>query len=230
MKDTAKPREFTPKQMALIDKFRDINVDHCAWYDCTEELLSDTFKLLGLSPSSGIYFDIYHRHIGMELSSFRMTDILNAFDGYENLTEGDHMFWLKESECDLAVAVRSIFDVVNTRCAMARLSQKVTDYIEDYDVNVLLSRQTSDYRQLDSDGFYNRCDDGDEEMHEALEASLDEAVKELSPLFGDIYRYALNSLAEEYDWATSDEAVWETLEANEMDKDLDDGEDEYVEG
>lgn len=190
---------------ALIEKYRYINVEYTDWYEPVVESFKDDMRAVGIEVYR-VYF-----------SGFCSQGDGACFVG----SLGDTRKYLDHHHADQFPMVRKLLE-------------------QGGDVHVTTSHRGNYYHQysvtlnVESDTFWS-CMEARSELQEAVIERWDEALtKEMSDFetalteqwrtyMQDVYR----KLEEEYDHLTSDEAVWDTIEANELVEDVDDDEDDY---
>lgn len=190
---------------ALIEKYRYINVEYIDWWDCVEPDFVDDMKKVGIEVSN-LYF-----------SGFWSQGDGACFTG----SLRDAKVYLDHHHVDQFPMIRKLLEHGGDVWAISRHSGRYYHHM-------------STTISAESDTFYNVMDQPTE-FHAAVVEQWDEALtKEMSEFetalteqwrtyMQDVYR----KLEKEYDHLTSDEAVWDTIEANELVEDVDDDEDDY---
>lgn len=224
--------EYTPAQRKLIEKHRDWNVDH-DWYDCTIGDFCEVAKSFGIDVErkdvqfSGFWsqgdgasftfgtvnaYDVIMAAIKVEESGeygpggyadeFKALGnlLLDAFSPYVlTCPEGAQ---LAEAYCFMAERTGHHYSHSNT----------VTVRTDEPDLHRQYDPESTDAHQQVWNALYTKLFGVQVGKHEwerkgSLEDELDDAVKAIADA---LYK----SLEKEFYYLTSDEAVWESLEAN----------------
>lgn len=189
------------KRERLIEKYRDINVDH-DWWVCVEADFEEDMKAKGIDVTR-IYF----------------TGFCSQGDGACFVGSlQDPKTYLDLHHADQFPMIRKLLDHGGSVYAGCSHSGR---YYHENCTNFSFS--------IDTLGDVVDCPtEFHEQIVEAWDAKLNDEVQEFETALTDQWRVYMRelygNLEAEYDYLTSDEAVWETIEANELDKDGDDGE------
>ena len=205
-------KTFTPKQLKLIEKYRDSNVEHVKWWDCTyddfktrmadEHIEVDDMRFSGFwSQGDGASFTGY---IKDNKGFMQVHDLTESYPWITKLTEMGGDFTLK-------------------------IERTGYHYVHENTVGVDLIYTTMFSHLLE----YHQRDDLRSAIADRWDQHLDEEYASLAGVVTDIIRgycrELYKQLEEEYNYLTSDEAVWEAIEANELDlEDEDQTEEEEV--
>lgn len=195
---------MSTKREKLIKKHRDINVDY-EWYDCTEGDLKDDMEERGFLVER------------MHFSGFWSQGDGACFEG-----------WMQDWK---------------------KFCAKVPEFVRDFPyLSVYLQDESGNYKVTQSGGYYHgNCtyheydsdlegeieqldsDDPEQMMRYGLysKALIEEAdvFEWLKEYFKTEMRSLYKRLEEEYEYLTSDEAVWDSIEANDLDKEMEDEDD-----
>jgi hypothetical protein len=192
----------------LIDKHREINVDGDWWFEAVYEWFEERCHEVGVNILTT------YRHMGNGKSKLDK-DI--TWSG----------FW---SQGDGAAFSGSVVD----------LEKAVVDFANRYPITYKYVVDLNGYfKYWWKIGSHNNITLGDldtedityyvEDDHPLAEVWQEELYKELellepelSDLASDLCKVLYDALRDEYDALTTDEAVWETIVANELDKEIDD--------
>jgi hypothetical protein len=236
-------REFTAAQIECIDTYRDINVVH-DWWEFTYEQFVEDMKFADLPIKTqtrrGNRRDGTPYSIEEPLISFETYPAWACFDTH-TITLGDlarygstldevEAHWMNDcSNRELDGWRKEIVDFLRDFLGKFQKYQLDAAAMEQLD-NMTFRMATQSYRncmsiEVDDQGY----DDGENELFSKDCEGLDDWIE---GCFRDIAHELAKFLEEEYDHQTSDEAVWDTIEANDLfegepdeDEEDDDGED-----
>lgn len=184
--------DFTDEQRELIDKYRDINTDH-NWWDSTYDYWTETLLEKGIDPDDFAFSGFWSQGDGA------------SFCGRINMAQ-----FLKAHNLEQEYPAATFFAVGNE--ISAKLFRRGSHYSHENTVDVQIY-----------DDMMNVFDDDDlrsdvydmmtTEFNNEESTKLDEDVISICRGYmRQIYR----DLEKEYEYLTSDQAVWETIEANEL--------------
>jgi hypothetical protein len=180
---------FKAKEVAR-DEHRDVNVDHPHWFDSTEDTIKELGKLAGISIDGVLFTGFSSQGDG---ACFEGTYAFKP-DALEAVTKE----MPQEKQLHAAVA-----DIVAAQArASNRLSATVVHrgrYYHDGSADIEVDADVTDVDPSDTS-----IDDTD-----------DTAATELKEALRAFMRWSYRLLEREHQWLTSDEAVVETIEANE---------------
>ena len=191
----------------LLDEHRDINVCHHDWWDCVYEMFIEDMEQVGIEvdPDDICFSGFWSQGDGASFTG-SITNLRLYLKHFHNDDEFPELRKLLERDAYIDVA-------------WTRLSHHyVHEYTLDFSVEVepqwfLFETHGSGLRELAAAAL--------EKLHGEEAEQLRLAVKEnVQGLCKKLYR----QLEEEYDYLTSDEAVAETITANDLDTDTDDEE------
>jgi len=191
----------------LIDKYRDINTDY-EWWDCTESDLVDDLTEIGFSMDQ-MYFSGFCSQgdgacftgVMREWGKFveKTPSFVEAFPNTANflaLEGGEYTISHRDRYC-------------HEYSTSHEYRADIEDEIEA--LELVADGDALDYMKLAT-------------YKAAMREDGDSVEKWLTEHFRDKMRMLYKTLEAEYNYLTSDETVWETLEANDMTEELDDGE------
>lgn len=182
------------QRTALLDKYRYINVEFDNWWDCVEADFTEDMKKIGVHVDKLYFSGFWSQGDG----ACFVGALSNALTYLDHHHQGQYPMIRKLLEHGGDVRAYSTHR---------------GNYYHAHSVTII----------AESDTFYNVMDQPTE-FHTAVVEQWDEALtKEMADFenvisdqwrtyMDDVYR----KLEAEYDYLTSDEAVWETLEANEL--------------
>lgn len=181
------------KKQELIDRYRDINVDHDWW-----DLIYDDFN--AICKRMGIDLDKQEPSFSGFWSQGDGASFTGSFSGSiaDTAAEEIRNYAPLDTELHRIADELTLIGRIYYR-AYARIGRPYgTHYCHQYTMYV------TDFEPLESE-----VDDWADDIHEAVEQGLQELFRDLA---GWLYR----TLEQEYDYFTSDEEVWETIVANEL--------------
>jgi hypothetical protein len=183
------------KKQELIDRYRNINVDY-EWWDFTHEDFFAICKILGvgLDKHEPSFSGFWSQGDGASFTgSYSAHNADNAPAEIRSYApDGEELHRIADELCLLSRVYYPAYASV-TRSGYGNYVHSQTMYV-------------SDPEPHDGDP-----EDWADEIHEIVEEKLQYLMRDLAD-----WLYA--SLEKEYDHLTSDEVVWETIVANELDK------------
>lgn len=212
---------LTKKQVALVEKHRDWNVVDEDWYKHIIRDFCDVAEAFGLPTK--------HTHVQFSgfasqgdgaswtsTWSFSLADILR--DGLATMTGEENPYGKDPTK--FTGVVKAFYDIyaeVFKAVGISLLNRDLMAVLSCYELEVTRdNNRYSHERTMNVDAQVTTSDDDDAvddtpaEFHAAANAlcsSMEEWLRGTS-------RALYESLEDEYDYLTSDEAVWESLEAN----------------
>lgn len=197
---TTKP-DFTPKQRRLIEQHRDINTDY-DWWDCTYDDFVETAKAKGFETTTkNIQFSGFWSQ-GDGASFTGIVDVPTFIKAHKLKAAYPWIMKLYEHGGDIYVRVERIrhhYAHENT-CRAEIIDGDAFSgllYPSGFDIDDVRLLTLAEWdKHLQSD-------------IEQLEKDIEQTRLELC---GELYE----SLETEYEYLTSDEAVWEAIEANDL--------------
>ena len=185
------------QKQALIEQYRDFNVEHIEWWDCVYDDFTCDMAAKGI-------------HVGdMRFSGFWSQGDGASFTGYIN---NNKMFFEQHNLTESYPWIAKLM----SHGGEFTLSNEWTGhrYVHENTVGVDLSYTDMFYNILPSDGLRAEVIEQWDVKLDAEYATICEAVTEIVRDYcRDLYR----RLEETYDYLTSDEAVWEAIVANDLD-------------
>lgn len=185
-------------QLALVDKYRDINVDWDDWHEC----IVDDFKTSMLD-------------VGIRVERVYFSGFWSQGDGA--CFEGS------------AVFPKFMDNFPDTKYPMMRklLKHKGDVYFDCSHSGHYYHENCTDF-SIEADRLYDVLntetdirEKAVEHMDEVLNQELNSFEEEATELFRDMMRDLYKKLRDGYEYYTTDEAVWDTIVANELDKQTD---------
>jgi hypothetical protein len=184
--------DFTDEQRELIDKYRDINTDH-NWWDSTFDYWTEQLMEKGIDADDFAFSGFWSQGDGA------------SFCGRINVAQ-----FLKAHNLEQEYPAALFFAVGDE--ISGKLTRRGSHYSHENTVELTLYDDL--LNSYDDDDL--RCDVYESMANEYYGSelkSLEEAVISICRGYmRDIYR----ELEQEYEYLTSDSAVWETIEANEL--------------
>ena len=193
---------FTEAQQALIDRYRDINTDH-EWWECTYECFKERMEAIGIevdqmyfsgfwSQGDGACFEGQVSNWGLFLKSLGITNgVLVEF-------ARDH--W--------AFSVKHRGHYYHENCTVFDADMPNPDGEDDeWFIEQYSPYKVDDFRSVAWLAVLKEFD------FSSMEKTFRDAFK-------DHMRQLYKDLEAEYDDLTSDEAVWDSIVANELDDEL----------
>jgi hypothetical protein len=194
----------------LIEKYRNINVDYGDWYDYVYEDFKETMLGAGVVVNIIYFSGFWSQGDGacFEGHVSGWDRLIEAYNMTEHLPYTAKMLKVmvdKGDEPGFSVARQGHY--YHEHCT--RFSTEVEEFLERH-TNV----DNTEQRELDVQ-MYARLS----------QAALDEEPEKwLIEQFKDEMRKLYSQLEAAHVWLTSDEAVWDTIEANELNEECEDGE------
>ena len=202
---------MTKYSAAFLDKHRDINVDHGSdWWDCIEDDFKEVCKILGI----------------------RLADREPCFSGFWSQGDGaswtghyDALHWQKSTYDTAPVEIRkhapkdeTLHTIADELCLLARIYGPVSAKVSRTSARYVHSSTM----QIDYWEHYHEVDDEDgDPIYPPMEI-CNHIENVLSVQFHALADWYYRALEKEYEYLTSDEAVAETLDANEIEEERED--------
>ena len=188
------------QRTALLEKYRYINVEHDDWWDCVESDFKEDMKAVGIDVHR-IYF-----------SGFSSQGDGACFEGKLDSA----LVYLDHHHKDQHPMIRKLLEAgggvyVNCDHTGRYYHENCTQFWVDADtLTGVLPCPTEFHEEIA------------EQWQELLGKEMDSFETDVAEQWRTYMRELYSKLGAEYDYYTSDEAVWETIEANELDKDAED--------
>jgi hypothetical protein len=193
-------KTFTERQRELIEKHRDINTDY-EWWDCIYDSFQEDMKQKHIEVQDMRFSGFCSQGDGASFTGY--IDDNKAFFEDHGLTETyPYMMKLLSHGGGFSLCIeRSSSRYVHENTVSAELS-----YCDNFSCSCVL-----------------RVDDPLREAvvklwDEALQREYDTICDTVTDIIRGYCRDLYRKLEEEYDYLTSDEAIWEAIEANELDE------------
>lgn len=188
------------QRTALLEKYRYINVEHTNWWDCVESDFVEDMKQVGIQVDK-IYF-----------SGFWSQGDGACFVG----SLDNALTYLNHHHVDQFPMLRKLIEMGGSVHAT---SEHRGRYYHSSSVSI----------NAECDAFW-LCANPKSELQEAViqrwDDMVDKEIVDFEAALAEQWRTYMNDLytklEEEHDYLTSDDAVWETLEANELIEEVDD--------
>jgi hypothetical protein len=182
----------------LIDKYRDINVDHDWWVHVTEQFTEDMLDN-GIEVERTYFSGFWSQGDGA------------CFDGNFTGPEGVKTFMDKHFKSDEYPTIRRLLSLGGSVILNVRHSGRY--YHENSIRSSLGMDKVSDFLYLPTDFHHHIAQTLDDMLDNEASDFEDDCVKHFQTYMRELYKL----LEAEYDHQTSDEAVWESIVANELD-------------
>lgn len=197
MTQSPKPRgdDMNPE---LIEKYRDINVDH-DWWDCVYDCFREDMEQAGIEVDDMRFSGFWSQGDGASFTGYMRS---KPFFDHHKLAE-TYPYITK------LMAMGGDFTLSITRTGHR--------YVHENTVSVDLSFTDMFYTIVPRDDGGLR-DAIAEQWDKLLDAEYLALIDTVQDIVRDYCRDLYHRLEEEYDYLTSDEAVWEAIVANELDQ------------
>jgi hypothetical protein len=191
------------QRASLIEKYRYINVEHYDWWDCTYADFKEDMKDVGIEVWR-MYFSGFWSQGDGACFAGSLRDTLTYLDHHH---QGQYPMIRKLLEAGGEVYVRC-------EHRGRYYHQNCTEFWVDSDSLPGMLPQPTEFHAQIAEQWQRQLEDELSDLEE-------DSIEQWRSYMQDLYR----RLENEYDYLTSDEAVWDTIEANELDvPDEDDGE------
>jgi len=194
------------QRASLIEKYRYINVDY-DWWDSVYDMFREDMKAVGIGVQR-MYFSGF-------CSQGDGACFVGSLDSAHTYLDRHHK--------DQFPMIRKLLEAgggLYVRCEHSGryYHENCTSFWVDADTLTGMIDQPTEFHEQVV-----------EQWQELLEDELSDFEKAVIDQWREYMGQLYSNLEEEYDHLTSDEAVWDAIEANELDQDLEDDEDEYDE-
>lgn len=237
---------YTPAQQRLIDEHREINVDY-DWWDASYESFIERLAAFGLeitvntrtaySSHKGtditykepqIFFSLFQQGAGVyfEAESFTIRHLIEEGRKLMLLPPEHANAWMQTSEDCVVRQLRDNFERLEREFGTRLLSAELHDVLDVATFHVNIPGESI---RVDADDTFlyqvlvNDPTPEQEQLYESLQNDWPEVIEEM---LRDVASAFYKELEEEYFALTEDDAVWETIVANELDEDLEETEEE----
>lgn len=194
------------QRASLIEKYRYINVDY-DWWDSVYDMFREDMKAVGIDVQRMYFSGFYSQGDG---ASFE-----GSLDNAQTYLDRHHK--------DQFPMIRKLLEAGGGLYVKCEHSGR---YYHEYCTSFWVDADTLTGILDQPTEFHERVA---EQWQEMLEDELSDFEKAVIDQWREYMADLYSNLEEEYDHLTSDEAVWDAIEANELDQDLEDDEDEYDE-
>lgn len=196
--------DYTERQQKLIERYRDFNVEHIEWWDCTYDDFKEDMEKVGIHVDNMNFSGFWSQGDGASFTGCISDNKL--FLEHHNLTESYP--WLTK---------------LMSHGGGFSLSIERTGhfYVHENTVSIGLSYTDNFRNVLPDDGVRAAVI---EQWDEHLEAEYNTIWQAVTDIVRGYCRDLYRRLEETYDYYTSDEAVWEAILANELDEEEDEEE------
>lgn len=187
----------------LIEKYRDINVDY-QWWDCVYEDFREDMKAVGIVVTRMYFSGFWSQGDGA------------CFEGWlDNVRT-----YLDHHHKDQYPMIRKLLEhggglYVSCEHRGHYCHEHSTTFCRDNDTLTCLLPQPTEFHEAVV-----------EQWQDKLDEELDDFEADVTEQWRTYMRDLYHKLEEEYEYLVSDEAVWESIVANELDKDEDEDEEE----
>lgn len=210
---------YTAEQKALIEEYRDCNVDYGDWWDSTYDDFIEVAKAFGIDTRAECieFSGFWSQGDGASFvfSYVSAGDILRAgmkVEAEKPYGDGPYEGYVAE----FFALYQLIFDVFATTALTSPEGARIAD-----NYNISAERTSYQYRHSVRVAVSHDYDDDDANLFPELQLRLQgegTLRKELDECIWRIANALYRTLEAEYNYLTSDEAVWETITANEWDR------------
>lgn len=188
------------QRTALLEKYRYINVEHAQWWDCVESDFKEDMKKVGIDVHR-VYFSGF---CSQGDGACFMGKLDNALVYLDHHHKDQYPMIRKLLEHDGGVYVNCNHTGRYCHSNSVTISVEVDRFDDVLEMKSDLQREVA----VQWDALLDK-------EYTDLETDL---TNQWRTYMQELYR----KLEAEHDYLTSDEAVWETIEANELDKDAED--------
>ena len=179
----------------LIEEHRDWNVEHIDWWDSTYDMFKEDMQAKGI-----------------EVDRMYFSGFWSQGDGacFEGRIEFPQLFIDSHFRPDQYPMVRKLLACgggvkLSVQHSGHYYHENCTTFDSDYDLLAYVMDRPSELHEQVVEAW-----------QALLDAEMEDFRKDAIEIFKDHMRQLYKNLEAEYDYLTSDEAVWESLEANDM--------------
>lgn len=199
-----------PNKQALIEKYRDINVDHDWWEYTIDDFKERMQSFYGITAFEVNFSGFWSQGDGACFEGY-VSDVLSFLQAHELMESYPMLIKLVEEDGTVRISV----------ARHGHYYHEMGMYIDECQSDQFgnLNKYAHlfwPYRAEDSD-----CDvrvKAVEIMDKKLDAELSDLEEVALEIFRDHARELYKSLQEEYDYLTSDPSVWDAVVTNELDR------------
>jgi len=191
--------EYTPHQKSLIDTYRDINTQHTEWWDCTYDDFKSDMSLTGIDVAKMMFSGFWSQGDGASFTG-RITDV--------------KLFMEHHKIADFQPTVMRLLSYGGNIDLTVEQTGSYSHYCHEYTVRVFNPHSDEFWLVLPTGDPLRTAvaEQWDKELNTELSA-LEEAATEI---IRDDCRSLYWRLEEEYEYLTSDDAVWEAIQNNDL--------------
>jgi len=190
------------QRTALLEKYRYINVEHDQWWDCVESDFIEDMKKVGIEVTQTYFSGFWSQGDG----ACFVGSLDNALTYLDHHHQGQYPM------------IRKLLDAgggvyANCKHSGRYYHENCTEFWMDADTLTGIVHQPTDFHV---------------DVVEAWQALLDKEISDFEEAVTNQWRTYMQELYRkleaEYDHLTSDDAVWDTIEANELIEDTEETE------
>lgn len=185
------------RKQALIERYRDFNVEYIEWWDCVYDRFKEDMEEVGIEVDD------------MSFSGFWSQGDGASFTGYMRSKPFFEQHKLADSYPWMAKLISHGGDFT------LRIERTSDHYVHENTVGVDLTFTDMFYHVLPNDGVRAEVI---EQWDYQLDAEYEGIAKAATDIIRGYCRDLYRRLQEEYDYLTSDEAVWDAIVANDLDE------------
>lgn len=184
----------------LLEKYRYINVEHDEWWDCVYADFREDMKAVGINVTRMYFSGFWSQGDGA------------CFEGlFDNVRT-----YLDHHHKDQYPVIRKLLEhdgEVYAQCEHRGhyYHENCTEFWVDMDTLTGMLPQPTEFHETIAEQWQSQLED-------EVDAFEKDVTEQWRSYMQDLYR----KLEAEYDHLVSDEAVWDTIEANELDEDEED--------
>lgn len=185
------------RRTTLIERYRDINTDY-QWWDCVYSDFTEDMKAVGINVTRMYFSGFYSQGDGACFEG--------SFDNVRTYLDHHHK--------DQYPMIRKLLEhegEVYANCSHRGryyYHESSTEFWVDADTLTGMLPQPTEFHEQIA-----------EQWQDLLDKEVDDFEKDVIEQWRTYMRDLYRKLEAEYDYRTSDEAVWEAIEANELDTD-----------
>lgn len=198
-----------PNKAAVIDKHRDINVDMFEWWDCAYDDWKEKLTALGYDNPEIQFSGFWSQGDGASFTASQVP--LPSTD------TSVQKAWAELEGAAALLGVTVTEDIADL--AYGKVYRHGHHYVHENTVSVDWEWNDPPFSNWKWDWATDGVPDGLEHFIESLKTAVESYFKDLDETVTDLCCQIYSDLEKEYEYLTSDEAVEETLEANEYEFD-----------
>jgi hypothetical protein len=200
-------KTFTPKQLKLIEKYRDFNVEHIDWWESAYYNFREDMKVKHIEVDDIRFSGFWSQGDGASFTGY-IRDNARFFEDHDL---GKEYPWITK-----LMGMGGDFTL--------KIERTSHHYVHENTIGVDLIFTT----------LFSHIIEQRDDLRSAIADRWDQHLDEeyasicgvVTGIVRDYCRELYKQLEEEYNYLTSDEAVWEAIEANELDLETEDEEEE----